>query len=1233
MKRNSSSLWRRVLPVILCCVLATGSILPAAAETPVAYYSSYGSLDEVRAASLEINRQIGEESVVLMKNADNVLPLKDVRYISVFGKAAEDPFYAGGGSGTAEGYYPDEYYLSIYDSLAMAGYSVNPALRAFYEKEADSAGLTANGGYGGGGTFSYQLVNGEVFFAGNRASINDTNPDAFTGAVLSSYSRYHDAAIIVLGRTGSEGGDKDMGRSREAFVTGEVTALAAAGASEADQAALRAALENALDTNPAFEAAALRHGLALTWEEQKLVEHVTANFDKVIVILNSPEQIELGWVENGSLGDIDACLWVGHPGLNGFIAIGEVLSGAVNPSGRLVDIWQADMLKDPTYPNLMENLQTENGTTDYAYTDAAGEHLVHAVEYEEGIYYGYRYYETAAVEGFIDYDEAVVYPFGHGLSYTEFVKTLDKVERKLDEKGNAFYDIAVTVTNAGSMAGKEVVQVYYTAPYIKGGIEKAHVVLGAFGKTALLQPGQSETLTLTLYEQDMASYDYSDANQNGHTGYELDGGEYIIRLMNNSHDVIAEQAVTVEAKDFDTDRITGNSVDNLFSSVNDPSYNSLYVKYDENGNPLYNGKGGLTHDMVIMSRADFAGTFPTSPVVTVGENGYVGSQGTVVLSIEEETYNDLSFPFSAGSGEDEADQPWYGDLMAWFQSENADGQIWTQGKLADPVLNLNDMTGKDWDDPAWVTFLNQLSYEQLSNFLCYSGYWSISLSNELARRKNQSLESNGVALVNGETLGVPFTEQADGPVALKRQNTGSGTLEDVGIQWTSTMNIAATWNTDLARTRGIMVGEEALALELDGWYGVAMNIHRSPWGGRNFEYFAEDPLLSGKIASAEVIGVQSKGVTAFIKHFAANHQDTDRGPGLPGMVMPGQSDYGLVTFVDEQTLREVYTKSFQISVEEGGALGLMNSMNHIGIRGNSNNYNLMTSLLRGEWGFKGYTVTDIVPAKAGSSYADCETMVRIGADLPLNANSGIKPAGDWNAEKNCVEVNGQQNDVIWAALRLAVKRVMFVNANSSVMRNNLNLNAFGAQSEIRATLDVATRASVAADAAALGTNDATYTLTGELPQGVSFNGYTGQFSGTPVEDGSFDLTVTLSAEGGWIKSTKEFTLTVKNDLFEVPELKATAGELFSAKVDSEALKEDGADVTYMAEGLPEGITMSGSGNISGTAALPGIYQVTIYANSQVEKENESAGNPFFTSSGSQTSVTNYILHTTMYVGN
>lgn len=1224
MKQSTCKLLtKKGLPILLSSSMILGTALPAIAADGK-YYSTYGSLDEVRAASEEINLQIAEESVVLMKNENNTLPLKDVKSISVFGKAAEDPFYSGGGSGTAAGYYPDEMYTSIYQTLENAGYNVNPALRSFYEKEASLEALE-------GASFTYTIgEDGSVVSTGNRASISDVDPADFTGAVLESYDRYSDAAIVVLGRTGSEGGDKDMGRTREAFISEELNILAASGASEEELNARRAALEDALDNDSEFAADALRHGLALTYEEEQLIKYVTGNFNKVIVVLNSPEQIELGWVEDGSLGDIDACLWVGHPGLNGFEALGEVLDGEINPSGRLVDIWQADMTKDPTYPNIMENLQTENGTTDYVYTDEEGEHMVHAVEYEEGIYYGYRYYETAAEEGFIDYDEAVVYPFGHGLSYTNFTKTMDSVEKLTDEDGNVYYSITVTVSNDGNTAGKDVIEIYYTAPYISGEIEKAHVVLGAFDKTELLQPGESQSVTLTIYEQDMASYDYSDANNNGHTGYELDGGTYTLKLMENSHDVIAEYPVEIEAQTFDTDRTTGAVVDNLFSDTMDPTYNSTYTVYDENGEAMYDGKGGLNHDMVVMNRSDFAGTFPTAPVVTVGENGRVGSEGTVVFDMAQEAYSDLTIPFASGSTEDESGEKWYDYYMEYFNSENGDGQTWDQGVIGEAVLNLQDMTGKDWDDPDWITFLNQMSWEQISNFLCYSGYWSISLSDELERRKNQSLESNGVELVDGQTLGIPFTEQADGPVALKRQNTGSGGLEDVGIQWTSTMNISATWNTELARIRGIMVGEEALSLELDGWYGVAMNIHRSPWGGRNFEYFSEDPLLSGKIAAAEVVGVQSKGVNAFIKHFAVNHQDSDRGPGLPGMILPGASDYGLVTFVDEQTIREVYTKSFKIAVEEGNAKGLMNSMNHIGLRGNSNNFNLMTSLLRGEWGFEGYTVTDIVPAATGSSYADTETMVRIGADLPLNANSGVKVAGDWNSETKCVEVEGARNDIAWAAVRMAVKRVMYVNANCSAMRNNLNLDAFGAEDELNVTIGVATHASVAASAEALGSSETTYSLEGELPVGMTFDNFTGSFGGTPMENGTFSFVVTMRADGGWITDSKLFNMNIVNDLFEIPKLSGNTEEEFTATVGSDILAEEGANIVYSAEGLPEGISMSPEGVVSGTPVQAGTYEVTIKASAEKEAESFMPGNAFM-NGGARTTVEEYILHTSFVV--
>ena len=1175
------------LALILCMILIMQLAMPAVgalAADDGKYYSSYSTLDEIRTASLEINRRIAEESVVLMKNKDDILPLEDMASVSVFGKAASDPFYSSG-SGTAEDYYPADLYTTIYDSLESAGFSVNPALRSFYNAAAAEQSLAGDG-------FSYSVSDGAVTFSGNRAGISEVDPSAFTGAVLDSYERYDDAAIIVLGRTGSGDGDMSLGRSAEAFLEEDADLFGDAG-SRTDS------LRRELETNEAFAAAALRHGLQLTWEEEQLVRHVAENFDKVIVILNSPEQIELGWVEDGSLGDIDACLWVGHPGLNGFIAVGEVLSGSVNPSGRLTDIWQADMTKDPAYQNVQASLQTKDGTSGYVYTDAEGvDHSVRAIEYEEGIYYGYRYYETAAEEGFLDYDSAVVYPFGFGLSYTNFTQTLDSVEKEIGEDGYVYYDITVTVTNTGAASGKEVVQVYYTAPYTRGGIEKAHVVLGAFDKTERLEPGRSQTLTLTIYELDMASYDYNDANGNGHTGYELDSGEYVFKLMKNSHEVIDQKSVTIAALDIDADRFTGSTVENRFSSTTDPGLNSLNLEYDEEGEPLYDGKGGLNHDMVLMSRSDFAGAFPQDPDAESSDpdanddnESETDEESAAVMEDIEEAYSELQFSFTPVGTKNETQYAWYDYYMDWYNAENADGQTWDQGVIADPVINLGDMIGLDWDDPQWITFLNQLSWEQLSGFIAHSDSGSISLADSLGRRKGYGLESLGVSLVDGQDLGVPYTEQAYGPVAVIRQETGSGSPNDVGILWTSPVNIAATWNTDLAKKRGIMVGEEAMALELNGWYGVAVNIRRSPWSGRSFEYLSEDPLLSGNIAAAEARGLQSKGVTAFLKDFALYQDETD---------------CELVAFLDEQTLREIYTKPFRIAVEEGGALGVVNAMNQVGLRSIDNDFQLMTGLLREEWGFCGYTVTDAVPAAADSLYADPEAMIRIGADLSLNSGGSAGVSGEWNADANCVEVDGARNDVAWAAVRMAVKRVMYVNANSSATKNGLDLSAFGASDELSMTIGVESDVSVAVDKEALGTGDVNYELIGDLPAGLSFDPYSGRITGTPTEDGTYTMTVIMRADGGWVQQMHDFSITVDNDLFEIIGFIGMVDKAAIGKVVSLGLAEEGYTVSFTAEGLPAGVVMSPDGTLNGIPSVAGIYEVTIHAEAV---RTGASGNP------------------------
>ncbi|MDC7287479.1 glycoside hydrolase family 3 C-terminal domain-containing protein [Blautia schinkii] len=1098
------------------------------------FYSDYSSLEETLEASLEVNQQIEEESIVLLKNEENTLPLADVKNISVFGKDSADFYYAGGGSGTAEGYYEDEEYIHFYDALEAAGFSVNPRLKSFYEND-DISG-------------SYSISDSEY--------VNETDVDTFTPAVKESYARYSDAAVVVIGRSGSEGGDQYAGKTAE-------------GAEE-------------------------KHGLELTDQEIKLVQHVTENFEKVVVVINSPAQMELGWIEDGAYGNIDAAIWVGHPGLNGCTAIGEVLNGTVNPSGKLADIYAADFTKDPTYLNMGDNLQIENGTTDYVYYDEEGNtQMLHSLEYEEGIYYGYRYYETRGFEeeqagNAAWYDQNVVYPFGYGLSYTSFDWTVGDASKETDEDGHIYYSVPVTVTNTGSVAGKDVVELYYSAPYTAGQIEKSYVELGDFVKTDLLQPGSSQDVTLTIYEQDMASYDYNDANGNGHTGYELDGGEYSLKVMKNSHETAGECLVDIEATNYDTDRKTGKTVANRFS--NGDSYDSF---------------GGLLGDMTSMSRADFEGTFPTTPVSET-----IGPEETPVIEIDKELYDKINFQYTPGAGEEEQDQAWYD----YYNS--VDMAKWTQE--AEVTVMADELPGLSSDDEKWTQFMNQMTIDEMIALANNGGYKTMAI----------------------ERLGVPASEQADGPVAIK----GSSGTKDSGIQWVSNINVAATWNTELAKLRGIMVGNEALQLGLNGWYAPGINIHRTPFGGRNFEYYAEDPLLVGKISAAVVNGCQSKGVIAFIKHYALNNQEEDRGAQLPGMESVAGSQFGLMTWATEQTVREIYLKAFQISVEDADARGLMTSMNQTGLHSNTNNFQLVMGVLRDEWGFQGYTVTDVVPAKTHNTYADTNTIARVGIDTILSAyqiaGTGEDEPGAavWDATltnkdggAGSVTHDGKQNDITYAALRLSAQRTLFATVNSAVMKNGIDTSKFDEVADPEGNLGTSIGASVAMTGDDAGSTDVVYkVIKGKLPEGVTMK-TTGELTGTPVESGSFNFTVQMTADG-WIHAAKKFTITINDDLFESNVADGQAGAEYAGSINSTALTEEGTTIEYsLSDGaLPEGLTVNGDGTITGIPATAGVFKFVVKAN-LVEEQDESTAASMFGSGDEEPS--EYLLHYTITINN
>ncbi len=1003
-------------------------------------------------ASAEVNQQLAEESIVLLKNTNNALPIStsatNKTMVSVFGRDASDMYYAGGGSGTgADAWtnYKQGYdYISIYDSLEAANFEVNETVKNVYDAYEETA------------TDTYD----------NSAGAPNEMPASNLSSGLVSSAAKAGIALIVFGRTGSEGADLNTG-SYSMDENGNLT-----------------------ENSP--------HMLKLSTEEKNLVSYVTQQgFSKVVVVLNIPMAFECGDLQDNT--SIDGILWMGHPGVNGTIAVGEALSGSINPSGRLADIYARDFTQDPTFYNVGENTQItdsegKTGTYSYFYnteelTEAEEAQLKvadagegdsdsdsdsgdgtettgysgtwYGIEYEESIYYGYRYYETRGYEESKNattastdssatdwYGKNVVYPFGYGLSYTSFTwsdMTVKTIGEDKDGYSDVYYEVSVKVTNTGKVAGKDVVELYYSAPYTEGGIEKSYVELADFEKTDTLWPGQSQIVTLTVYKQDMASFDYNDANSNNNIGYELECGDYELRLQTNSHDVKVdgedELTYTVTIGDsgvsnaylatastdstkaicYTKDRVTGATVSALFSETDNTAaayqYNSLGVY--TTGTSGSSDTFGANGDMTLMSRANFAETFPTTPIYDTEQSsttqGITGTTTVTTYGIDlgvERSNAMVNAKLLSTKGittnttsetVDESNTVWgsyYKGIIDKYISTGTDGTaVWTQAddESGTVTITYSDLIGKDFDDPLWDEFMNQMTWDELVGYINVLMYQSAPI----------------------ERLGVWSTMHADGPVCMHHQFVSDAH----GWQYVATTNVAATWNKDLAKAEGNAIGNEAEAMDEQGWYAPGLNLHRSPFGGRNFEYYAEDGVLAGKIASQVVLGVQSHGVNCYIKHFAVNQQESNRS--------------GLLTYLTEQDLRQNYLKAFQLCVEEGGAMGCMVSMNCIGNISTYNNFQLANAVLRQEWGFNGVITTDIIDTPTeGEMDVDLTLFRRACIVNTLTFSTSLSGSCTWDSTNGCVvDEDGNRNDYEWASIRMAVKYGLYANVNTNEMND------------------------------------------------------------------------------------------------------------------------------------------------------------------------------------------------------
>ena len=871
--------------------------------------STQADKEAVHKAANKLNEEIVGEGVVLLKNdAENGLPIatsadKKAK-ISVFGKNSADVVLGGSGSGGGNSAGS----TSLYDGLRNANFDLNPRLTKFYE-----------GKESGNGRDATPAIGAEV----TGLAIGETPLDKYTNEIKSSYDQYNDAAIIVLSRVGGEGWD--LPRSQVKSYGGAPVE----GSQEGGQ-----------------------HYLEIDKNEEALIDEVIAcgKFKKVIILVNSATSMELGFLEEKE--GIDAALWIGTLGGSGANAVGNVLNGTVNPSGHLVDTYVRDFTQDPTWRNFGDNLSSKGNAylaggsmTDYYY-----------VEYQEGIYLGYRYYETRSYQDVYRfgtdngwYEENVVYPFGYGLSYTTFEWTLKEntsTATPLDKAVNNKISVTVSVKNSGGVAGKDVVQLYFSAPYVMNGVEKAHVVLGGMVKTDLLQPGETKDYTVELDIEDMASYDYDDANGNGNIGFELDAGTYTIYVGKNAHDCWASE----------------NPIKLEYTLLEDITYPmDIYGTESANDNRFQDMSDYM--DGKTMSRSSFSATFPTTPT-------------TAEREMSEEVNNNVVYKYDDTNGK----------YVEYFSKYMTDAE--SEGDN----LQLYDLIGADYDDERWNTIVNSIATETMVQLVGQGNFHTISIS-EISK---------------------PRTIDPDGPAGYTNF-MGDPTVHDTCF-YASECIIGATWNKDLANDMGVMVGLESLVgytkgdgRTYSGWYAPAVNIHRSPFSGRNWEYYSEDPYLSGIMGTNVVIGAQSKGVYTFVKHFALNDQETSRDAN------------GLLTWADEQTFREIYLKPFRMIVEDGNTHGIMSSFNRIGTTWAGGSFELLTEVLRMEWGFEGTVISDY---NLSNAYMHPDQMIRAGGDL--NLSQDYKPSATATR-------TGMTNEMQIAALKAATKNVLFTVANSNAM--------------------------------------------------------------------------------------------------------------------------------------------------------------------------------------------------------
>ena len=852
------------IAMVLAVVVCVNMICFGPMATLIGLATGNGTLsDETNEEAAKVAEEIMEDGIVLLKN-ESLLPLNETKKLNIFGWESINPAYGGAGSGGINDLYD---IVSLNQGLENAGFSINQELVDFYN--------------------NYGADNPEMSIQKQSWTLPEPPVDTYSDELIKSAKEYSDVAVVVLSRKAGEGHN------------------------DIPMDVRKAAYDNNSDEYDDFPEG--EHYLQLSQTERDMVDMVCSNFDNVIVIYNGANQFELGFADE--YPQIKSVVWCPGTGNVGFNALGKVFSGEVNPSGKTPDTFIYDMTTAPWWNNAEKTEYTN--LADMAVEGMnAGTAQVYApafTNYVEGIYVGYKYYETAAQEGAIDYDKTVQYPFGYGLSYTEFEQKMGELEEK-----DGQISVDVEVTNTGDVAGKDVVEVYYKPPYTNGGIEKSSANLIEFAKTDLLQPGESQMVTVTFSIEDMASYDENNAK-----AYVLEKGDYVISINSDSHTVLDQKTYTADA-------------DVVYKGENKRASDDTAAI-----NVFEDAKGDITY----LSRADHFANY------------------------EEAT----AAPASAELGEPYVSEYHLNSNFDKTTYLNDEDVMPTTG--ADNGLTLADMRDADYDDPRWEKLLDQLTVDEMANMIAMAGYQTAAM----------------------DSVGKVATLDFDGPAAINNNFTGVGS-----IGFPIEVVVASTWNKELAQAWGECMGKISQEMGAEGWYAPGMNTHRTAFGARNYEYFSEDGVLAGNMGAKAVEGARKYGVYSYIKHFAMYE-------GNAKMVS---------VWSNEQAIREIYLKPFEISVKQGGANAVMVSWSFLGDKWTGESSNLMNTVLRDEWGFRGMALTDFF-RNNGHGFMNADAALANGVDAMLST---------FNGEENNVANPEHPTSVL--QMRNACKNVMYTVVSS-----------------------------------------------------------------------------------------------------------------------------------------------------------------------------------------------------------